>query len=175
MGGAMLPRLVIKLEIVVLTKNVQMQRIIRQYKEKTGKTEVTMREVAQFAHEAGWPLPKPLDPLDLLAKSFSEAAREEVRHDAKTGRPYRVNHAITQSAPTGVQFTFWVDIDETNRKYMEKSATQRREQVVGDVYQLSLDLDHWNSAHPTEEPILLQTEFADDIEWRKNAPDDKAA
>lgn len=175
MVGATLPQLVTDTEMDVITKNVQMQRLIRQYKDKTGKTEVGMREVAEYAHANGWPLPKPADPMDLLAKAFSEAAREEYRHDAKTGRPYRVNHAVSQSAPNGAQFTFWVDIDETNRKYMEKSAVQRREQVVGDVVQLSFDLDHWNSMHPDEEPIRLQTDFSDDVEWRKNAPDDKAA
>lgn len=44
--------------------------------------------------------------------------------------------------------------------------------MVGDGLQLSLDADHWNRLHEDEEPIVLPMDFTDDVEWRKNAPDD---
>lgn len=157
-----------------MTRKQEMQRIYRHYKELTGKTEVSMHEVVRFAVSKGWPLPKPVDPYDRLAKDFSEAAREEVRHDKKTGRPYRANHAFTETRE-GQQQTLWVDIDETPRRYMLKSAIQRREQMVGDAYQLSLDLDHWNSIHPKDQPIILPLDLTEDVEWRKNAPHDRTA
>ncbi len=148
-----------------------MQRLIRHYKEQTGKKEVDLHEVAKWAVDNGWPLPAPTNPLDLLAKEFARAAREEIRRDKQTGKPYRANHAITQ--PQGnQQLTFWVDIDEAPRKIILKSLNQRREQMVGDGLQLTFDADHWNSIHPDEEPIVVQMDFTDDIEWRKNAPDD---
>mgnify|MGYP000792002200 FL=1 len=49
---------------------------------------------------------------------------------------------------------------------MIKSAYARREQVVGDMLQLTLDLDHWNRVNPNEEPIIIETDVTPDIEER---------
>jgi hypothetical protein len=38
-----------------------------------------MRKVAEFAVKKGWPLPQPADPIELLSKQFSDAARLEIR------------------------------------------------------------------------------------------------
>lgn len=152
-----------------------MQRLIRLYKDETGEAEVDMHVIAKFAAGKGWKLPTPPNPLDMLAKEFAQAAREEIRHDAKTGRPYRANHAIVQTLGPGHQLSFWIDIDEAPRHRMLKSLVQRREQMVGDGFQLTLDADHWNSIHPVEEPIVMPMDFTEDIEWRKNAPDDEKA
>jgi hypothetical protein len=154
------------------TKQQLMQQLIRQYKAETGKKEVDMHDVATWAVAHGFKAPPPIDPIDRLAKDFSQAAREEIRHDKDTGRPYRANHAvpITQKGQTSF---WWVDIDERPpRKHMLKSLMQRREQMIGDGLQLTLDADHWNSINPVEEPIVVPMDFTDDIEWRKNAPDD---
>lgn len=153
------------------TKHQEMQRLIRHYKDVTKKTEVNMHEVAQFAVGKGWPLPRPIAALDRLAKEFSEAAREEIRHDKKTGKPYRANHALT-AGYGAKQLTLWVDIDEAPRKPMVKSLVQRREQMVGDGLQLTLDAMHWNNIHPNEEPIKLPLDLTDDVQWRLNAPDE---
>lgn len=67
------------------TKNERMQKMIRYYKRQTDQHEADMKEVAKFAHRQGWELPKPPDPLDLLARQFAQAAREEIRQDKKTG------------------------------------------------------------------------------------------
>jgi hypothetical protein len=153
------------------TRHQEMQRLIRHYKDVTQKTEVNMHDVAQFAAGKGWPLPRPVTALDRLAKEFSQAAREEIRHDKKTGKPYRANHAITEGYGAK-QLTLWVDIDEAPRKPMLKSLVQRREQMVGDGLQLTLDAMHWNNIHPKEEPIKLPLDLTDDVEWRLNAPDE---
>ena len=148
------------------TKQQELQRIIRLYKQDTGATEVDMHEIATYAVERlKMPLPKPVNPLDLLASQFSQAAREEIRHDKKTGWPYRANHAI----PIG-QTYIWVDIDEAPRGHIHKSLINRREQIVGDAVQLAFDGEHWNSIHPDEEPIIIPMDFTDDVEWRKNGP-----
>lgn len=152
-----------------MSKKQDMHRLIRAYKDETGEREVDMHKVAAFAETKGWPLPQPKSPLDLLAKQFADAAREEIRYDKTTGRPYRANHAIP--VQQGQQSLFlWIDIDEAPRKPMLKSAVNRREQMVGDGLQLSLDMDHWNSLHPDEEPIVIEMDFTLDIEWRKNSP-----
>lgn len=156
------------------TKNQLMQRLIREYKQETGKKEVDMKDVASFAVAKGWKLPAPVSGLDRLAREFAQAAREETRYDKKTRKPYRANHAIPVTQD-GKQLYLWIDIDEAPRKPMLKSLVMRREQMVGDGLQLSLDQDHWNSIHPNEEPINLPMDLTDDIEWRKNAPDEKAS
>lgn len=170
MGGAMLPRSAYRRHQVA-TKHHEMQNLIRYYKDQTGKAEVDMREVAKFAVVKGWPLPAPVSPIDRLAKDFSTAAREEIRHDKVTGKPYRANHAIAVSQGN-TQLHLWIDIDEAPRKPMLKSLMMRREQMVGDGLQLSLDADHWNNIHADDEPINIPMDFTDDIEWRKNAPDE---
>ena len=152
-------------------KTQKMQKFIRYYKDTTGKTKIDMKEVAKMAVKMGWKLPKPKKPIDQLTKQFSKAARDEIRHDKKTGKPYRANHAL----PIKQGFTqlhLWIDIDEAPRKHIFKSLIMRREQMVGDGLQLTLDAEHWNNVNPSKEPIDIPMDFTDDILWRKNAPDE---
>lgn len=77
-----------------MTRKQEMQRLIRLYKEQTGEMEVDMHKVAEFLVARGWPLTKPIDPLVLLMRQLSTAAREEIRRDQVTRNPYRANHAV---------------------------------------------------------------------------------
>lgn len=155
-----------------MSKHEEKQRVIRYYKQQTGITDVDMKEVAIWAVKKGLlKLPTPRDPYDMLKERLSDAARIESRYDKTTGMPYRANHAyiVVQG---GEQYTLWVDIDEptTTRKKMHTSAVMRRNQIVSDGFQLTLDLDHWNSIHPEEEPIKMIMDITEDIEERKNVP-----
>ena len=141
-----------------------MQFIIREWKKSTGKTEIDMHQVAAYAVSKGWPIPPPLTGIERLAKEFSQAAREETRQDSTTDQPYRVYHAVKLDGQG--QGVFWVDIDEAPRKHMVKSAFARREQVVGDMVQLTLDLDHWNRWNPNEKPITVETDITPDVNER---------
>ena len=158
------------------TKSQRLQRLIQHYRDETGNASVDMHEVAKFAADRGYPLPKPKSALDRLAEQLSIAAREEVRHDTVTGRPYRANLAVVQWN-NGQQLTLWHDIDVAPRRVAHKAFVQRREQMVGDALQLTLDVTHWNRVHEGEDPIVMPLDFTDDVEWRLNAPDqdDKAA
>ncbi len=69
-------------------------------------------------------------------------------------------------------YTVWIDIDEAPRPKILKSLINRREQMVGDGLQLTLDQDHWNNVNPKDEPINIPMDLTEDIEWRKNAPDE---
>jgi hypothetical protein len=153
------------------TKHQQMQRLVHYFRETTGDTDVNVhsKEFIDFAIAQGWPLPKPTDARDLMADQFSQALREEIKQDKKTGLPYRVNHVYTVQKGEK-QLRFWVDIDQAPRKTMEKSLAVRREQMVGDGFQLTNDADHWNSIHPEEKPIQISMDFREDIEERKAAP-----
>ena len=59
-------------------------------------------------------------------------------------------------------------LTETNGKNL----IMRREQMVNDGLQLTLDADHWNRINPKEDPIRIPLDFTEDIEERKNAPDE---
>ena len=107
------------------TKNQRLQNIIRLYRQRTGNESVDMHEVAKFAAEIGYKLPKPKSAIDMLAEQFSSAAREEVRRDAVTGRPYRANLAVVQWI-NGNQLTLWHDIDVAPRRIAHKAFVQRR-------------------------------------------------
>lgn len=147
-----------------------MERLIRLYREESGKVEIDMHDVATFALRKGWRMPTPPTAVDLLARQFSDIARTQIRHDKKTGRPYRANHAVP--VYTGGQLAFaWVDIDdpEVKRPTMHKSLMKRREQMVDDGVQLCLDADHWNSLHSDEEPIAPPMDFTLDVQIRKAA------
>ncbi|MGY0195586.1 hypothetical protein ACWA7J_11005 [Leptothrix sp. BB-4] len=155
------------------TKAQEMHAIIKRYKEATGHTSVDMHDVAKYAANMGWPLPKPKTALDRLAEQFSAAAREEVRRDEVTGKPYRVNLAVT-TWQGSQQTTLWTDIDDAPRKIAHRSFQQRREQMVGDAVQLTFDVMHWNRVNGSEEPIIMEMDFNDDVQWRINSPDDDA-
>jgi hypothetical protein len=159
---------------VRISRASEMRGLMRLYRAETGEIAVDMHEVARFAIKRGWTMPRPVDPVDRLAAEFAQAAREEIRHDSKTGRPYRANHAF-QIKPGVDQPYLWIDIDEAPRRPMVTSLVKRREQIVGDVVQLTLDAEHWNNIHPDQEPIVMPTDFTDDVEWRMNGEDEKPA
>lgn len=155
----------------------QLQKIIAMYRRKTGETELDPKRMAEFAVLHGIELPKPKDPLELLAREISVAAREELRRDETTKRPYRAYHSLPIEHPDGqVSFVF-VDIEDATRPQMHRSLTKRREQMVGDAVHLIYDADRWNSQHPDLEPIQMALDFGPDVEWRKamDTADDETA
>jgi hypothetical protein len=153
------------------------QRIIRAYKDETGETDIDTHDVALWAARKGYPLPRPADPLDMLARLFADALRIEVRIDPVTKRPYRANHALPIPGPGGVQKHLWIDIDDptTTRLKMLKCINTRREQTIGDCYQMVLDAGRWSRTRPNEEPIQVPLDFGPDVEWRMNSENKKAS
>lgn len=157
-----------------MTKNQEIQRLFKLFKQESENKEPDALQFAKWMRDRGWKVPVPPDPMDLLAKQLKDAICEEVRRDNKTGQPYKA--ILTFSTESG-QGTFWklVDVDEAPRKTVYKCLFQRREQTVGDIYQMQLIEDHWNNIHPDEEPIRMQTDYGPDMEWKKNGPSESAA
>ena len=157
------------------TKKEQMQRFARYMREKEGR-DLTSQELAQAAKSAGWKMPKPKDPIDILAKEFAEAERDEIKYDEETGDPYRANisYKLTQG---GEVKTFWGDIDKASREKMLANVALRREQMIGDGLQLTRDANHWNRINTDKEPVQVELDFTDEVQWKLNTPkqDEEAA
>jgi hypothetical protein len=146
------------------------QAFIRYYKRQTGAKEITMREVAAFAKKMGWKMPTPPDPLDMLAKQFSDSAGEEARTDKETKRTYKANLAITERH-SGKQTTLWIDVDDNPPRHrMLKGLHLYREQMVGEAVIGKNTADHWNRNNPDQIPLPFDTDLTDDVNWRQNAP-----
>lgn len=150
------------------TKAQQLQEILRMYREETGRDGADMHEVARYAIKRGVVPPVPKTPEALLAEKFSAAAREETAIDTQTGRPYRINFAVTDG-----QMTLWHTLDHAPRRIAHKGLMQRREQMVGDAVSLADDAEHWNRINPTEPPIQIPLDFEFDVMLRRNAPPDE--
>lgn len=150
----------------------QRQNFIRYFRAQTGKIEFTMKEVATFAKERGWKMPKPPSDIDILANQFADDAQAEKKVDDATGQPYRVYHAIPIPRAGQLPLFVYVDIDEASRNQMLKSAVNRREQMVSDGYNLTNDVEHWNRVNSDKEPITLPMDLTMDIEIRKAAHDE---
>ena len=151
-----------------MSKKLELQRYTRWLREKEQR-DVTTHEVALALKAQGYKMPVPKTDVDLLAKDVAEALREETRYDNVLKKDYRSNVYYTERQG-GKQLTFWADIDRVNRKKMVKNYVLRRDQMIGDGTQLSIDLMHWNRVNPKDEPIQAELDFTDDVQWRLNAP-----
>jgi hypothetical protein len=147
------------------TQTELFQKLWKDYEEEHDHLPASAREVVEWAaRERGLALPR-VDPRDVLADQMSRALREEYDVDEK-GRRYRVNHAI-RVTKDGVQTTFWGIMGFAPRGHMQRAFTQRREQVIGDLVQLQIDVEVYNDKNPGEKPIQLVLDFKDDVDERR--------
>lgn len=142
-----------------------LQKLFREYEAEHNHAPSGTRAVAEWAVERGKLNLPVTDPYAALAQEISRALRGETATD-KHGRKYRVNHAVRENK-NGEQQTIWGQVGKQSRQFMEKSFTQRREQIVGDCYHLKVDVDAYNDAHPDEEAIQLELNFTDDVAERE--------
>lgn len=159
-----------------MSKKDDRLKFIRYWKETTGNTEVDMVEVAKLALKMGWDAPQPLTQEEALAKQFKAASRQDIRHDRKTGRPYRGYHAVPSSSSQGQGHFSFIDIDDPNTRpdRFRKACVMRREQSVDDLVQLRLDQNHWNDSRSEDQQVEeLPGDLEFDIELRLASMDDQ--
>lgn len=141
------------------------QRLWREYEEVHDHNAASARDVIDWAvRERGLQLPR-VDPRDVLAERMSKHLREEYATDAK-GRRYRKNHAI-RVTKDGVQTTMWGIMGFAPHAHMQRAFTQRREQVIGDLVQLDVDVEVYNETIPKDKQIQLVLDFKDDVAERR--------
>ena len=139
----------------------QLQELFARYEREVAAGPADLRVVGAWALANRLWEPKVSDIHSRFANDMAEALREEYRVDRK-GRRYRAKLAV-RTSKDGRQGTLWGDIDTSPRTHVEKGLGQKRRQIVGDCLQLRVDGDHYNDAHPEEEPIQLILDFTDDV------------
>lgn len=140
----------------------QMQAIFERYRQEVSSDPADLREVGAWAVAQGLWKPRPAEVNAQFAKDMAESLREEIRTD-KAGRRYRAKIAA-RTTKNGLPLFVWGDIDDAPRSHVENGVALKRRSIVSDGYQLRIDVDHYNDAHPTEEPIQLILDITDDVE-----------
>jgi hypothetical protein len=143
--------------------------IFDRYLEEVNDSPVSLDEVAEWALGEGLFRPGPQDIKKLCRDSIADGVRAQKRFDGK--RWYRAKHSLRTNVG-GIQLSLWADIDvNASRGFMQKSISQRRGAVVDDCFQLKMDADHYNEAHPHQEPIIPVLDFSEDVAEREAAQD----
>ncbi len=146
----------------------QLRKLWQQYRNEVGTDPVDLQTVAAWAIDKGLWHPRPIDLSASLANDLAQALREEKRID-KSGREYRANIPVRQKTKTGQTLFEWADIDDAPRKHVEKNVQQERRSIASDCYALAMKVEHYNEAHPTEEPLQVIMNFEEDVEEMKIA------
>ena len=144
----------------------KLRELWKQYREEVSTDPVDLRTVASWAIGKGLWAPRPVDLSASLANDLAQALREEKRTD-KAGREYRANIPVRLRAKDGQSLFEWADIDDAPRLHVEKSIQQERRSIASDCYALVMKVEHYNEAHPDEEPIQIVMNFEDDVEEMK--------
>lgn len=139
----------------------QMRAIASRYQESGQEWPATARQIAAWAiRESLWK-PQPSALIDRCADELARAMREEYVTDPQ-GRRVRAKHAA-RIEEGGRQKTLWADITTASRKHMAVALQQRRQQVVGDCWQLKMDVDSYNENKSPADPIQMIFDFTDDL------------
>jgi hypothetical protein len=73
-----------------------------------------------------------------------------------------MNHAARVSR-SGKLVTLWGDMRKAAHSFIETAFRQRRNQIIGDCYQLKQDVDSFNEFYNKGEQIQLPLDFEPDV------------
>lgn len=125
---------------------------------------VDPHEVAAWAYQNGLHKPNPRTIIDAIAADIAQVFREEYRTD-ENGLRYRAKHAVRRKEGNKT-LSLWADMDDERapHDHFVRSFAQRRQQIVGDCFQLKTDVDVYNSKRKNEPPIQIPLDFTYDVE-----------
>lgn len=140
----------------------RMREIANQYMSSGEEWPATSRQVAAWAIDKGLWQPQPSAIIDRCADDLAKAMREDYATDPQ-GRRVRTKHAA-RILESGTQTTLWADIRNATPVHMKIAFQQRRQQIVGDCWQLKSDVDSYNENTPLSPQIPMVFDFTDDME-----------
>lgn len=143
----------------------QVKTYLERYQDEVGSDGlIDPHEVAAWAYRNGLHKPNLKTVIDAIAADISQVFREEYRTD-ESGQRYRAKHAV-RSKQGNKTMSLWADIDDARapREHFVRSFAQRRQQIVGDCFQLKTDVDVYNAKDPTQQPVQIPLDFTYDVE-----------
>lgn len=143
----------------------QVKSYIERYQaEMGGNGLLDPHDVAEWAYQRGLHKPSLRTVVDAIAADISQFFREEYRTN-DDGQRYRAKHAV-RFKKGDKTMSLWADMDDEKapREHFVRSFAQRRQQIVGDCYQLKTDVDVYNSKSPEKQPIQVPLDFTLDVE-----------
>jgi hypothetical protein len=145
--------------------SIAVKGYIERYKREFGDTGlIDPHELAGWAYKHGLHKPSDKTIIDVIAADIAQVFREEYRTD-RFGRRYRAKHAAMTKTGSKT-LSLWGDIDDPNapHEHFVKSFGQRRQQIVGDCFQLKTDADVYNDVRKPKQPIQIVLDFTLDVE-----------
>ena len=120
--------------------------------------------VAEWAYQRGLHKPSMRTVVDAIAADISQFFREEYRTNGD-GQRYRAKHAVRLKKGDKTM-SLWADMDDAKapRDHFVRSFAQRRQQIVGDCFQLKTDVDVYNEKNADQRPIQVPLDFTLDVE-----------
>lgn len=149
---------------------------IERYKREVGGNGlIDPHDLAGWAWRNGLHKPNAKTIIDGIAADIAQVFREEYRTDS-LGRRYRAKHAAT-TKQNNRTLSLWGDIDDPGapHEHFLKSFGQRRQQIVGDCFQLKTDADVYNDRRRPARPIQVVLDFTRDVEELKHIHAPRAA
>ncbi len=142
-----------------------------------GDKPVSLNDVYEFAARRRLWAPPKIDVRQRFRKDMAHALRGGYFPDDR-GRSVRRYHAAKHvhcdEFGVVVQEVFWADMLSSPpppRDHMEVALKGRREQIVGDCYQLKVDVEYYNGGHASDNPIQMVWDFTYDLEDRDQPTD----
>jgi len=143
----------------------QVKTYIERYQsEMGGEGLLDPHAVAEWAYKHGLHKPSIRTVVDAIAADIAQFFREEYRTNAD-GQRYRAKHAV-RTKNGDRTMSLWADMDDEKapREHFVRSFAQRRQQIVGDCFQLKTDVDVYNGKNPADVPIQVPLNFTLDVE-----------
>lgn len=143
----------------------QVKAYLDRYQDEVGSDGlIDPHAVAEWAYRNGLHKPNLKTVIDAIAADISQVFREEYRTD-ELGQRYRAKHAV-RSKKGNKTMSLWADIDDERapREHFVRSFAQRRQQIVGDCFQLKTDVDVYNAKDPLQPLIQIPLDFTYDVE-----------
>ena len=145
----------------MLTKNQQLQRIVREYQKDGQKWPASTADIAKWAVKTRrYDLTGPTLERQ-CARELAQAMREEYFTDPQ-GRRVRAKHPA-KVKKNGQQMILWDDMRTAPRRHMQMAFQLRRRRITYECKQVKTDVDSYNDAHPEERPIQMVLDFTQDV------------
>ncbi|MFA7504216.1 MAG: hypothetical protein WCZ28_05920 [Burkholderiaceae bacterium] len=143
----------------------QIKAYIERYQSEVGDDGfLDPHAIAEWAYQNGLHKPSFRTVVDAIASDIAQCLREEYRTN-EDGQRYRAKHAVRVKNGNRTM-SLWADMDDEKapRSHFLRSFAQRRQQIVGDCFQLKTDVDVYNSKNLDKEPIQVPLNFTLDVE-----------